>query len=86
MFAVKKLHQEGYNMPDDIREIISKFGKIMGPVAARIADETAERMKILKNGKISPGTEDERKRFLKMLADAYSEIIGRKVVDTIIKL
>jgi len=70
----------------EIKDIISKFGKIMGPVSERIANETAEKMKIMKGGKISPSSEDETKRFLKQLSDEYSNIIGRKVVDTIIKL
>lgn len=70
----------------EIKEIISKFGKIMGPVSERIANETAEKMKIIKGGKISPGSEDEVKKFLKRLSDEYSNIIGRKVVDTIIRL
>ena len=70
----------------EIKEIISKFEKIMGPVAKRIAKETAEKMKILKGDEISPSNEDEKRKFLKMLSDAYAEIIGRKVVDTIIHL
>ncbi|MEM2974764.1 MAG: hypothetical protein QW112_04045 [Candidatus Micrarchaeia archaeon] len=73
-------------MPDEISEIISKFEKIMGPVARRIANETAEKMKIIKGGKISPSDEDEKRKFLRRLSDEYSNIIGRKVVDTIIRL
>jgi len=71
---------------DDIKVIVSKFEKIMGPVASRIANETAQKMKILKEKEISPSSEDEKKNFLKQLSDEYSKIIGRKVVDTIIKL
>jgi hypothetical protein len=71
---------------DDIEVVIPKFVKIMGPVAIRIANETAEKMKILKDNKISPSSEDEKRKFLKRLSDEYSNIIGRKVVDTIIRL
>ena len=71
---------------NDIPEIIKKFEKIMGPVALRIANDTAEKAKVMKNGKISPADPGEEKRFLKMLSDAYSNIIGRKVTDTIIHL
>jgi len=74
-------------MPEkEIKEIVKKFEKIMGPVASRVAEETAERMKILKGGKISPASAEEEKKFLKMLSDEYSKLIGRKVTDTIIKL
>jgi len=70
----------------EIKKIVKKFERIMGPVASRVAEETAERMKILKGNKISPANAEEEKKFLKMLSDEYSKLIGRKVTDTIIKL
>ena len=74
----------------EITGIIKKFERIMGPVAQTIAKETAEKMKILKEVKtgkeISPENDDEKKKYLKRLSDAYAEIIGRKVADTIIRL
>ena len=78
----------------EIKEIIKKFGRIIGPVAERLAYETAESLGILKKeraGKemhklISPSNNEEFRRFLDKLEEKYSKIVGKEVAKTIMEL
>lgn len=70
----------------EISKIVEKFEKIMGPVARRIAEETAEKIGIKKGDKISPQNEEEYITFLDELSLEYSKIIGKDVVKTIMTL
>lgn len=67
----------------EIKNLVEKFEKIMGPVAAGIAEEEAEKMGILKEGKISVKNEGEYDAFVDRLLSAYSKIIGKSVTERI---
>lgn len=59
----------------EVERTISKFEKIIGPVARRIANDVANKMKIL-NDKISPRNLKEYKKFCAAIEREYGRIIG----------
>lgn len=70
----------------EISIIVSKFAKVMGPVAERIATDAAGKLGILKGEKISPSNAKEYQSFLDRIEKDYSKIIGKEVAKTIMKL
>lgn len=69
---------------NDISRIVTKFEKLIGPVARAIAEEAAEDGKILKSGKISPSTQKECDAFFKRLKERYSKILGKPLVEKMV--
>ena len=70
----------------EIMMLVKKFEKVMGPVASRIAKETALSLGILKGDKISPPSKEDYEKFVDTVLNEYSKIVGKKVVQTIAKL
>ena len=65
---------------NDVSKVIAKFEKLIGPVARAIAEETAEDLKILKDGKISLSSQEEFDAFIEKLKERYSKILGKPLV------
>lgn len=70
----------------EISAIVRKFAKVMGPVAERIANDTAKELGIFKAGRISPSSAKEYEKFLDRIEAEYSKIIGKDVARTIMRL
>jgi len=68
---------------NDISKVIAKFEKLIGPVARAIAEEAAEDLKILKDGKISPSSQKEFDAFIDKLKERYSKILGKPLAGKI---
>ena len=62
---------------NDISKVIAKFETLIGPVARAMAEEAAEDLKILKDRKISPSSQEEFDAFIERLKERYSKILGK---------
>ena len=69
----------------EIEKILQKFERILGPVARKLATELAEEKNILRENKISPASQEEYTSFLTKLADEYSKITNRELVEKMLE-